>query len=194
MTSSAERKRQKREGRKANPAKPRAEAAPSAAPKRPAPSVERLEERDGLLWLIHKGRLTNRRMAAALAYRAAYREPQESPLQSGMASLLAGGGGNASKRDVATGINAARIDAERRLTAFRAALSFSTDMVLVMDGVAGGGQTLRGLAGDAKGAQKRADQLEALFMAACDCIASHTEELARLAAERDVQSRATVAA
>ena len=121
--------------------------------------------RDGLLWLIKKGKLTPSRRAAAAIYRAAYREPQEGAMRSCLDDSVRGSG---------TGrppdYNSGKVDAIRRLQAMRAeALAGHEQMIFVMDGVCGGGLTLREICG---GEERAAGKLEAVLMVALDLVAA----------------------
>ena len=143
-------------------ARRRGEAPPVKA-KGPKPDAEPV--RDGLLWLIKKGKLTASRCAAAAVYRAAYREPQEGAMRSCLNVDPDGG-----RLGIPPDPNAARIDAERRLKAMRGcALAGHEQMIAVMDGVCGGGLTLREMAG---GEERAAGRLEAVLMVALDLVAS----------------------
>ena len=74
--------------------------------------------------------------------------------------------------------NPGRIDAARRLAAIRhQALAGHEQMIAVMDGVCGGGLTLREMCG---GEERAAGRLEAVLMVALDLVA--TWMLARSAA------------
>lgn len=121
--------------------------------------------RDGLFWLIRKGRLTALRQRAAAIYRSAYREPQEGAMKSCL-----NGDPRGDRIGVPPDYNAAKIDAIRRLEAMRRiALSGHKQLIWVMDGVCGGGLTLRELCG---GEERSAGKLEAVLMVALDLVAA----------------------
>jgi hypothetical protein len=121
--------------------------------------------RDGLVWLIRKGKLSPARQRGAGIYREAYREPQEGAMRSCLNDDVRGSG-NGRPPDY----NAGKIDAARRLAAMRnVALAGHEGMIAVMDGVCGGGLTLRELAG---GEERAAGRLEAVLMVALDLIAN----------------------
>jgi hypothetical protein len=121
--------------------------------------------RDGLLWLIKKDRLSASRRVAAAAYRDLYREPQEGAMRSCLNDEVRGSGSGRPPD-----YNAGKVDAARRLTAMRTqALASHQQMIEVMDGVCGGGLTLRELAG---GEERAAGRLEAVLMIALDLVAA----------------------
>jgi hypothetical protein len=131
--------------------------------KAPAPDKATDPVRDGLIWLIRKGRLTPLRQRAAAIYRSAYREPQEGAMRSCL-NLEPGGCGAGSPPDC----NAGKVDAVRRLDAFRRwALAGHEQLIWVMDGVCGGGLTLREMCG---GEERGASKLEAVLMVALDLV------------------------
>lgn len=133
--------------------------------KRPRAQVEADPVRDGLIWLIRKGRLTPPRQRAAAVYRAAYREPQEGAMRSCL-DLHLGGERSGAPPDY----NSNKVDAMRRLNAMRTeALAGHEQMIFAMDGVCGGGLTLRELCG---GEERAAGKLEAVFMVALDLVAA----------------------
>jgi hypothetical protein len=119
--------------------------------------------RDGLVWLIRKGRLTPPRQRAAAVYRAAYREPQEGATRSCL-NFEPRGSGVGRPPD----FNAAKVDAIRRLDALRRdALAGHEQLIWVMDGVCGGGLTLREMTG---GEERAAGKLEAVLLVALDLV------------------------
>lgn len=121
--------------------------------------------RDGLLWLIRKGKLTPHRRAAAAVYRAAYREPQEGAMRSCL-NDDARGSGTGRPPDY----NSGKVVALRKLRALRAeALAGHEQMIFVMDGVCGGGLTLREMCG---GEERAAGKLEAVLMVALDLVSA----------------------
>ncbi len=133
--------------------------------KRPKVEQDADPVRDGLIWLIRKDKLTPIRRHAAALYRAAYREPQEGAMRSCL---------NADPRGSGIGrppdYNAGKVDAARRLAALRAdALAGHEQMIAVMDGVCGGGLTLREMCG---GEERAAGRLEAVLMVALDLVAA----------------------
>lgn len=167
MSSVADKTRRKREHRP----QPKVETI-RTAPKRAAP-VERIEDRDGLEWLWRKKQMTKRQFSAAMAYRLAYREPAAGSLKSFLGDPFSGTGGGGGSSGFPPDLNYASFDAQRRLDHFRAALSFGSGMVLMMDGIAGGGASPRGLAG---GNAKRGIENLTTFLLACDLLASLNEQ------------------
>jgi hypothetical protein len=129
--------KQKREARKAAAAK-RAGSAKPAAPE----NVVRLEpdpsDRDGLLWLLKKGKLGIQERRGCAAYRTAYREPPAGAIRSFLDDTR-GGGDSGFPPDT----NADALDAQRRLYTFRySVLLGDTASILVMDAICGRGVTL----------------------------------------------------
>lgn len=175
MTSQAERRR-RRKARTASLAAHRLTAAPAAAPvvqlaraKADRAAVSGAE--DGLEWLIRKGRLSSDRIAAAKRYRAAYRDAGGVPVPSNLALLtrVQGGAGGG----VAPLILEICADARAWLQVIRLrVLANQPDMLEVMDGVVGGGLTLRALAG---GNGHEAKALERVLKVALDLVAAHRE-------------------
>lgn len=166
MSSVADRNRAKK-ARTINRAKsPKAET-PRPSTVKSAKS-ERIEDRDGLSWLYRKGQITTPQFLAASAYRKAYREPAAGALKSFLGNPERSGG--ASGQGFPPDYNAAAYDAARLLTEYRAALSFGTGMVLIMDGIAGGGSTPRSMA--AGNAKLGIENLQT-FRLACDYLATH---------------------
>ena len=140
-----------------------------------APAVEAEPVRDGLLWLVKKGKLSVSRRAAAVAYRDLYREPQEGAMRSCLNDEVRGSGSGRPPD-----YNSRKVDAIRQLTAMRAeALAGHEQMIQVMDGVCGGGLTLRELAG---GEERAAGRLEAVLMVALDLVTAWTARQNSLAA------------
>lgn len=124
--------------------------------------------RDGLLWLVKKGKLSASRRAAAVLYRDAYREPQEGAMRSCLNDEVLGSGSGRPPD-----YNARKVDAVRRLAALRTvALAGHGQMIEVMDGVCGGGLTLRDLAA---GDDRAAGRLEAVLMVALDLVGAWGE-------------------
>lgn len=133
--------------------------------KGPRRATEAEPVRDGLVWLIRKGRLTPSRQRAAAAYRAAYREPQEGAMRSCLDLNLGG-----ERMGIPPDYNSTKVDAIRRLNALRTeALAGHEQMIFAMDGVCGGGLTLRELCG---GEERAAGRLEAVLMVALDLVAA----------------------
>lgn len=164
MSSVAERRRRKRQTTVAKAKTPRPEATVV-----PIAKAENMLDRDGLLWLRKKRRISIRRFLAAGTYRQAFREPQEGSMKSCLDDTARGGGTSGRPPDN----NLRRVDALRLLHDFRTdALKSHAEMIAVMDGVAGGGLTLREMAG---GDKHRAAELETIFGLACDLIAQHLE-------------------
>lgn len=136
--------KQKREARKL------AAARKATGPKTDKPeNVVRLEpdpsDRDGLLWLLKKGKLGLQERRGCAAYREAYREPPAGAIRSFLDDSR-GGGDTGFPPDT----NAGAIDAERRLHTFRYGVLLG-DMatILVMDAICGRGVTLAQYVGSA---------------------------------------------
>ncbi|HEY3694078.1 hypothetical protein [Phenylobacterium sp.] len=124
----------------------------------PAPPADR----DGLVWLGEKKRLTPDQLKAAFHYRDAFRDAGEVSLKSALDVGVGGGGYGPATPSPLVSLTTAR----RALLVIRyQVLRGQVDMLTVMDGVCGAGHTLRGLAG---GDKHRARDLEILLKAALD--------------------------
>lgn len=130
-------KKQLREARKLAAARkatgPRTEKPENVVRLEPDPS-----DRDGLLWLLKKGKLGLQERRGCAAYREAYREPPAGAIRSFLDDTR-GGGDSGFPPDT----NAGALDAERRLYRFRYSVLLG-DMasILVMDAISGRGVTL----------------------------------------------------
>ncbi|MDZ4373998.1 MAG: hypothetical protein U1C74_21595 [Phenylobacterium sp.] len=168
--------RQRRMLEKSIPAPPRyAKADPavqaSAARTRPA---EDQAERDGLEWLERKGRLTGSRLQAAKHARAVIRAIEGPSLR----SCLEGDGIRGSAAGFCLAPAEASASAKRELFVLRwVVLHGQDDLWTVVEGVCGGGHTLRGLAGGGSADQvkARAKVLETVLMIALDLVAHHLQ-------------------
>lgn len=163
MTSKAERARIKKEARKVAP------VAPRHAPAEKVVNVSKLpppKDRDGLVWLIQKKRLTPEQQRTAKTWRDAARDATGVSIKSCIDDTASGSGGPAWQRlqaaYVATAASKAWLDQMRREV-----LRGQVDMLTVMDGVCGAGHTLRDLAG---GNDRRAGELEAVLRVALDVL------------------------
>lgn len=136
-----------------------------------------LSERDGLLWLVKKRRLSLPRLRAAQAYRELYRTAmtEDGALKSCLE--VAGGGGERVGMPGAAPISL--LAAKRALFLIRhKVLGGQADMLSVMDGVCGAGRTLRELGKGDRGA----GALEAVLMVALDLVHGHlTKQLEKAA-------------
>lgn len=170
MLSKAEKLRRKRAHRPAS--KTPATAAKARRPT--ARTRDKPEDRDGLIWLIAKGRLSQDRIKAALAYRDAYRAADGPALRSCLDYQVGGGG---APRGFVLDAAAPSTDAKRRLVAMRAlAMRGQADMRQVMDAVCGGGLTLRAYAG---GDGRKASVAEAVLVLALDMVGAWAMERQR---------------
>jgi hypothetical protein len=127
-------------------------------------------ERDGLVWLAKKKRLSLSQLAEAMAYRNAYRDAGELSMKSCL-NVGAGVGGQAGPGDIADRAVVSMTTARRELFVARyQVLRGQVDMLSVMDGVCGVGWTVRDLAA---GDQVRARELEAVLKVALDLLVAH---------------------
>lgn len=155
-----------------HPARPGEPIKVSAAPK-PEPA----DDRDGLLWLVKKRRIKGDRQKAAMAYRAAFRDASGPTIKSALD--FSGGFGRGSGTDFQHAAAVGSAHAKRALFALRwNVLSGQDDMLIVMDGVCGIGQSLRTLAG---GDSRKAMALEAVLMVALDLIVTHMKNAGEIA-------------
>lgn len=131
-------------------AKKLAMARKATGPKSHKPeNVVRLEpdpsDRDGLLWLLKKGKLNLQERRGCAAYREAFREPPAGAIRSFLDDTR-GGGDSGFPPDT----NADALDAQRRLYTFRyTVLLGDTAAILVLDAICGRGVTLANYVGSA---------------------------------------------
>lgn len=119
--------------------------AKAAAPRRPA-APPKVEDRDGLLWLIQKGKLSADERHGCEAYRAAYRCPPAGSIRSCIDPTRGDGSGDMARLD---GV-AQALDAARRLDRYRTVcLAGDTAAIMLMDAVCGGGLTVQAYLGTA---------------------------------------------
>lgn len=142
---------------------------------KPAPA----EDRDGIEWLARKGRLTPRQRAAAEYARRVIRAAETADGASLKSCLDVSVGGGASGLTLRPA--EASASAKRELFTMRWLwLGGQSDLLTVVDGVCGKGQTLRQLAGeegaDSSKIMRRATVLEAVLKVALDLIARHLDE------------------
>lgn len=126
----------------------RAAAIAVGAPKRSAPRQKaeppKLEERDGLVWLIHKGKLSDDERRGCAAYRAAYRHPPAGSIRSCIDPTRGDGSGDMARLD---GV-AQALDAARRLERYRrVCLAGDAAAITLMDAICGGGLTVQAFLG-----------------------------------------------
>ena len=165
MTSKAERARQKRTSRKIAPAAPRHAPADPNAPLKVS-QLPPPQDRDGLLWLIKKRRLTATQIATAKQWRDAVRDAGGVSIRSCIDDSSTGGGSAPWLRLQAAYVASAA--SKTWLEQMRHdVLRGQVDMLTVMDGVCGAGRTLRELAG---GNDRRAGELEAVLRVALDVL------------------------
>lgn len=180
--ASVSQKRGRKEHRRLNPAKPRRPKVEDAAKVVKVAKVKEVAEpsdRDGLLWLHKKRRITAAQAREGLHYRDLFRSAAagEAPIPSNIPTGKVGGGqqGGLPFSDGFT-------DAAAKLALFVVqwhVLLGQEDLLIVMNGVCGVGHTVRFLAGDN---QLRAAQLEAALRIALDMmIASRKAKEAALA-------------
>jgi hypothetical protein len=163
MTSRAERTRVKKEARRIAPVAPRHTAGD------PTPKVSKIpppQDRDGLLWLIKKKRLSVAQTQMAKTWRDAVRDAGGVSIRSCIDDTARGSGGPAWQRLQAAYVaqTASTMWLEKMR---RDVLRGQTDMLTVLDGVCGTGHTLRELAG---GNDRRAGELEAVLRVALDLL------------------------
>lgn len=150
--------------------------APPPAPKTATRIAWKAADRDGFLWLLERGKFTQRRATAAFDYQFAYRIEGGVPLRSCLDPDTTGGG---SARAFQPPIITTPIEAKRWLFEMRfVVLRGQEDMICVLDAVLGRGMMLRDMAG---GDGHRANTLEALLMAALDMVAEHLDPRIRWA-------------
>lgn len=119
--------------------------AKAAAPRLKA-APPKVEDRDGLLWLIQKGKLSADERRGCEAYRAAYRHPPAGSIRSCIDPTRGDGSGDMARLD---GV-AQALDAARRLERYRAVcLAGDTAAIMLMDAVCGGGLTVQAYLGTA---------------------------------------------
>lgn len=140
---------------------------------KPAPEPTPLV-RDGLAWLITKGKLSERRQRAAMAYRQAFRDAMaDVALRSCLDQTVSAGFGP--RAGPATTI-LGNADAQRLLFRFRwVTIGFMEDVEdarIALDGVCGAGRTIRELAG---GDKPRSDALLKTLQTALDAIAQQVD-------------------
>ena len=127
-------------------------------------------ERDGLVWLAKKKRLSVGQLAEGLAYRNAFRDAGELSMKSCL-DVGAGVGGQAGPGDIADRAVISMTTARRELFVARyQVMRGQVDMLTVMDGVCGVGWTVRDLAA---GDQVRARELEAVLKVALDLLVAN---------------------
>ena len=151
MTTALSRKQQ-RAAKKAAMAGRAARAAAMAVgasaprPRRIAAAAPKVENRDGLLWLIHKGKLSGDERRGCEAYRAAYRHPAAGRLKSCIDPTR----GDAPADLIRLDGQAEALDAVRRLERYRAVcLGGDRAAIQLMDAVCGGGLTVQAYLGTA---------------------------------------------
>jgi hypothetical protein len=120
--------------------------AKASASRRVAPAPPKVEDRDGLLWLIQKGKLSNDERRGCEAYRAAYRCPPAGSIRSCIDPTRGDGSGDMAHLD---GV-AQALDAARRLERYRTVcLAGDAAAIMLMDAVSGGGLTVQAYLGTA---------------------------------------------
>lgn len=133
-------------------------------------------DRDGLVWLGQKRRLTAEQLREAFVYRDLMRDGGEVSLRSALEGGT--GGGSAGPRSPSPLVSLA--SARRELLVLRmVVLRGQCDMLTAMDGVCGAGHTLRYLAGNdmaGRPDKHRARDLEVLLKAALDLIVAFRNE------------------
>lgn len=134
-----------------------------------AAAVDIPQDRDGLLWLISRNRLTPPRARAAKAYRQDFREASSAGPTLKSCLDVREGYGKGLPASGPTGEVIYALDAQRSLFRKRfAVLRGQADLLDVLDGVCGRGLTLRELAG---GNGHKAASLETLLKVALDLLA-----------------------
>lgn len=177
MTSQAERARLKKQARKISPVAPRHAPADPNKPRTVA-NLPPPQDRDGLLWLIKKKRLTTSQIQVAKTWRDAVRDAGGVSIRSCIDDTASGGGGPAWHR-----LQAAYVAASASKTWLEHmrhdVLRGQVDMLTVMDGVCSAGRTLRELAG---GNDRRAGELEAVLRVALDLLIAQIPQKDAMAA------------
>lgn len=163
--------RQRRELRKQAPTAPRlpkADASAKVVKVAPAEKAAEPANRDGLVWLAKKKRLTIPQIGAGFYYRDLFRTASPGSVKSCVEGLGGVGGGHVAS--LPFGGQYTDSAAQLELFVIRS-LTFADqpDLVTAMDGVCGVGHTLRYLAG---GDRHRADQLEVALRIALDLLTS----------------------
>lgn len=125
------------------------------------------EPRDGLAWLIKKGRLTLAQAREALLYREGFRDAGEVAMRSSLEVGVCGGQPSGLPNAAVFAMTKAR--QELALSRYKV-LRGQVDMLTVMDGVCGHGYTLRHLAG---GDHHRAAELEVALRIALDVLVAY---------------------
>lgn len=104
----------------------------------------KVEDRDGLAWLIHKGKLSGDERRGCEAYRAAYRHPAAGRIRSCIDPTRADAPADLIRLDG----QAEALDAARRLERYRTVcLGGDAAAVQLMDAVCGGGLTVQAYLG-----------------------------------------------
>lgn len=163
--------RQRREARKRiskAPARPRLDGVTATSPAVVAQAVDIPQDRDGLLWLIARNRLSPSRAREARSYRQDYRRAaSEGPTMKSCLDVREGGGSGRPPSGP-TGEVIYEVDARRSLFRKRhVILKGQADLLDVLDGVCGRGLTLREMAG---GNGHKAAALETLLKVALDLL------------------------
>lgn len=130
--------KQKKVARKAAAAK-KANAPKANEPHKPAADVVKLPDRDGLVWLVSKKKLSPDEQLGCEHYRSAYRHPEAGAIRSHLDQTRGDGGGSPFHLDTV----GPSLDAKRRLFSYRyTALAGDQQSILLMDAVCGGGLTI----------------------------------------------------
>ena len=163
--------RQRRQARK-RIAKPpvhvRSDGATATSPTVVALAADIPHDRDGLLWLIARNRLTPARAREAKAYRQDFRDAAAAGPTMKSCLDVREGGGSGKPPAGPTGEVIYALDAQRSLFRKRhVILKGQVDLLDVLDGVCGRGLTLRELAG---GNGHKAAALESLLKVALDLL------------------------
>ena len=117
---------------------------PALKIRRVAATAPKVEDRDGLLWLIQKGKLTGDERRGCEAYRAAYRHPAAGRLKSCIDPTR----GDAPADLIRLDGQAEALDAARRLERYRTVcLRGDAAAIQLMDAVCGGGLTVQAYLG-----------------------------------------------
>ncbi len=114
--------------------------------RRIAAAAPKVEDRDGLMWLVHKGKLSADERRGCEAYRAAYRHPAAGSIRSHLDPSRGDGKGDIARLDG----QAEALDAVRRLERYRTeCLARDGAAITLMDAVCGGGLTVQAFLGSA---------------------------------------------